>query len=120
MITAWRNDYDYNCKLPRTAHETTTASVRISTTAPTTCRWKWVTTRPQGYDDHSDVEGRPAYNDKSETSNFIWEEKHSVTIDWVLKKNYVIIKPGKKDTVVIKPEPIVTQPHPAENAPIKK
>jgi hypothetical protein len=93
-LTAWRNNYDYNCNDPRTAHETTTAAgpdlnncsydlpvemghavvLKATTTIPT-----WRVVLP--------------YNNKSETSPSIWEEKHPVTINWVLKKNIIIVKP---------------------------
>jgi hypothetical protein len=85
-LTAWRNNYDYNCNEPRTAHESTTATgsdlnncsyslpiemghmvvIKASTTIPL----RRVTL---------------TYNNSSEMSAAIWEEKHPVTINWVLK-----------------------------------
>jgi hypothetical protein len=96
-FTAWRNNYDYNCNEPRTAHESTTAAghdlnscsyslpiemghmvvIKASTTLP-----GWRITL--------------SYNNSSETSPSIWEEKHPVTINWVLKPMLKVPVPKHK------------------------
>jgi hypothetical protein len=94
-ITAWRNEYDYTCGDPLTPHESTTAVGRslkecsyklpveeghmVSIRATTTIKgWCVVLT----------------YKDSSETSPAIWEEKHPVTINWLLKP-CLTVKPHK-------------------------
>ncbi len=85
-LTAWRNNYDYNCNEPRTPHETTTATGpdlehcsyslpiemghMVAIKATTTIPFRRVTL---------------TYNDSSEAGPFIWEEKNPVTINWLLK-----------------------------------
>jgi hypothetical protein len=90
-LTAWRNNFDYTCNDALTPHESATAtgpnlvkcaynlpvemghmvSIRATTAIP---GWRVVLT----------------YNDSSETSPAIWEEKHPVTIDWLLKGPVVL------------------------------
>ena len=90
-ITAWRNEYDYNCNLPRTAHETTTAvgpdlnncTYDLPVEMGHAVVLKATTTIPK-------YRVTLSYNNSSETSASIWEEKHPVTINWLLKKSFII------------------------------
>jgi hypothetical protein len=85
-LTAWRNNFDYNCTDARTPHESTQATgkdlnncvyalpiemghmvvIRATSAVP-----MWRVTLD--------------YNNNSETSPAIWEETHPVTINWHLK-----------------------------------
>ena len=90
-LTAWRNNFDYNCNLPRSPHESTTArghdlsncSYDLPVEMGHMVVIKATTTLPN-------ARVVLTYNDSSETSPGIWEEKHPITFNWHLK---VVKKP---------------------------
>jgi hypothetical protein len=85
-FTAWRNNFDYNCNDALTPHESVTA------TGPNLSKCAYDLPVEMGHRVQikatSSIPGARVvltYNDSSETSVSIWEEKHPVHIDWLLK-----------------------------------